>query len=213
MRPRLAAPWYVHPAADPVAWARLREGAPLAFAVVNVADGPGEPDDPYYPDALAQVATPLVGYVDVGYGRRPRSAILQDAGAWRERYGCTGVMLDQVPSDERSGAWSLDILDALRTSGCDRIVANPGTVPCPALLTACDVTCVFEGNLNAYLRWRSPSWVAAVAGPGRIWHMVHSCPEWLQPAVARRAGRRGAGLVWTTAGTLPNPWSTLQKRW
>lgn len=211
--PRPAAPWYVHPTQDAVAWERLRAGTGLAFAVVNVADGPGDPSDPYYRDALAPgCATPLFGYVDVGYGTRSAGRVLDDARVWRERYDIRSVMLDQVPSAPGKGAWSLDVIDRLRRDGVERVALNPGTVPHPDVVGAGDVTCVFEGAASTYLTARFPEWLAAI-DPARVWHLVHSCPAGLQPNTHALAGRRGAGLCWVTAGRMPNPWSTLQERW
>ena len=211
--PRPAAPFYVHPLEAPDAWARLRAGTGLAFAVVNVADGPGDDRDDAYRAALAPgCATPLVGYVDVAYGRRPVAAVLADAAAWRSQWGVRSVMLDQVPSAPRAGAWSLDVIDALRAQGAERVVTNPGTVPHPELLDAADATCVVEGGPRTHAAACFPAWLRAV-DPARVWHLLHSCPAPLQPAALALAGRRGAGLAWATAGRLPNPWARLQERW
>lgn len=203
-----AAPWYLHPVEDPVAWARLRSGEDaLAFAVVNVDNGPGRAVDPLYRDALAGVRTPLVGYVDVNYGQRHPETVAAELVAWRVHYGITGVMLDRVPPSS-VGHWSLEVIDDLRAAGASVVVANPGR-PVPAeLVLRADVTCVAEMAWDTYRGHLAPP---PQAPPERVWHLIHSCPATHQVEAIARARRGGAGLSWATAGCLPNPWRTLQE--
>lgn len=207
---RRAAPWYLHPLVAPEAWHRLRMGtAGLSFAVVNVHNGPGATMDGCYREALAGVRTPLAGYVDVAYGRRTGGEILGDARAWREHYGVTAVMLDQVPTAQQ-GHWRLRLIDRLRAEGASRVVANPGCQAPPALVQRADVTCVSEMAWPAYAATTPPDPPAA---PDRLWHLVHSCPADQQASAVALAAARGAGFCWATAGTLPNPWQVLQEDW
>ncbi len=210
---RSAAPWYVHPAEDPAAWQRLVGGSELAFAVVNADNGPGPAADPYYGPALAGGSrTPLVGYVDVAYGSRPRPQIMADVQTWADRYGVTSVMLDCVPAELTAGHWSLGLVDELRAAGVQQVVANPGRPPAPELLSAVDVTCVAEYAWDFYRTWQPPHWLSDY-DPARIWHLIHDVPVSEQQQARELAGRRGAGFVWPTAGRLPNPWSTLPGTW
>lgn len=214
MTVRAAAPWYVHPAADPEAWRRLVVGGRLAFAVVNVASGPGRSaTDPYYSrSVLAQSRTPLLGYVSVRYGNRSGDEVRRQAQEWRDWYGITGVMLDETPSVVSTGAWSLRLVDRLRADGASKVVLNPGTIPAPELVAAADVTCVFEGSWQSYRELRLPRWIRRV-DPDRQWHLVHSCPRRRLRTVRRWAERRGAGHVWATPGAPPNPWEVLPEEW
>jgi spherulation-specific family 4 protein len=212
---RLAAPWYVHPAENPPAWAVLKSSeSPLAFAVINVANGPGPAQDPYYPDALrgGTATTRLLGYVPVGFGARPVTEIITDIRAWRDRYGITGIMLDETPSRPRNGHWDVSILPLLRASGADVIVANPGTIPCDELLNAADLTCTFEGSWADY-QVRQPGSAARRISPQREWHLVHSCPSESVQDALRHADEHDAGFVWATPGVLPDPWSVLPETW
>lgn len=188
--------------------ARLRAGeAGLDFAVVNVANGPGRGVDPSYTDALTAVLTPLVGYVDVDYGRRHLDAVVADLVAWRLQYGITGVMLDRVPRSP-TGHWSLEVIDGLRADGATTVIANPGC-PVPAeLVLRADVTCVAEMAWTTYRHHLAPP---PGAPPERVWHLIHSCPARHQMDAIGRARRHGAGLGWVTSGSLPNPWRTLQE--
>lgn len=219
-RLRPGIPWYVHPAGDVAAWQQLAErfagaGAANGFAVLNVHNGPGGPDDPYYGPAVAQLrerapGLVLLGYVDIGYGTRPRDVVLADAAAWTERYGIRGVMLDQFPSGIGTGpggdvSAALGTVAALREAGAEWVAGNPGTVPSPQVRAALDITCEFEGPAGEY------SGSGLAGGPGS-WHLVHSCgPEDLT-AADRVAAAAGAEYVFFTDQLMPHPWGGFPGR-
>lgn len=200
-------PWYVHPAEDEQAWTALAERRPHpSFVVVNVSDGPGDPDDEWYPGALRKLSgLRLLGYVDVGYGERSPSAVQDDVRAWLDSYPVSGVMFDQYPSDHASLRRSAEYVSAARTSGARYIAGNPGTVPDFAHLAMLDVTCVFEGPAAGYAVFRPPAALRAVPRE-RLWHLVHSCPPEDLAAVTARAERLGAGHCFVTDGVPPHPW-------
>jgi hypothetical protein len=204
---RTAVPWYVHPAEDPAAWATLAVQEPRpSFAVVNVHDGPGEPDDPWYPAALAGLrGMRLVGYVDVAYGERPPAEVLRDVRTWLDVYKVGGVMLDQLPADAASVGRCAEYVGAARRAGAGFVVGNPGVEPQLALLARLDVTCVFEGSAEAYADFRPSSALSRIPR-SRVWHLVHSCPPHLLAEVTERAGRLGAGHAYVTDRAMPHPW-------
>lgn len=214
-------PWYVHPAGDAGAWQRLAErfaradGAADGFAVINVHNGPGGRDDPYYGPALARLRETapglvLLGYVDMDYGTRPRDVVLADAATWAERYGIRGVMLDQFPSGIGVGpradaSAALATVAALRGAGVECVAGNPGTVPSPRVRVALDITCEFEGPASEYTGRGLPG------GPGS-WHLVHSCaPEDLVTA-GGVATATGAEHVFFTDQPMPHPWGGFPGR-
>ena len=218
--PRPGVPWYVHPALDPDAWARLASrvrgahGVADGFVVLNVDSGPGEEGDAYYPAAVAalRAAAPglsLLGYVDLDYGRRPGTDVLADARSWQRRYGVHDLMLDRFPSGrppgtpEDAGA-ALAAVARLRAEGVRVLAGNPGVVPLPEVAEALDVTCEFEGPGHEYVR-RGRS---LGGGPGR-WHLVHSCTPAELHEAARIAAETGVGHVFCTDGQLPHPWAGL----
>lgn len=218
--PRPGVPWYVHPAQDPEAWARLgavfrgADGVADGFVVLNVDSGPGEEADVYYPAAVEvlRAAAPgltLLGYVDLDYGRRCREDVLSDAGAWQRRYGVHGLMLDRFPSGrpptsrDDAGA-ALAVVARLRGEGVRVVAGNPGVVPVPEVADGLDVVCEFEGPGHEYVqRGRSLG-----GGPGR-WHLVHSCGPGELREAARIAEDTGVGHVFCTDGRLPHPWAGL----
>lgn len=204
---RQALPWYVHPAEDAGAWRRLSALTPRpSFVVVNVHNGPGEPDDPWYPGALAQLrGMRLVGYVDTAYGQRPVADVVADVDTWLRRYRVGGVMLDQLPADPASTRRCAEYVAAARRVGAGYVVGNPGVVPPLGHLALLDVTCVFEGPAAAYAAFAPPPSLSRVPR-NRVWHLVHSCPPGDQTAVAARAERLGAGHAFVTDRTMPHPW-------
>jgi hypothetical protein len=206
-RARLALPWYVHPAADPQMWAALAARRPRpSFVVVNVHDGPGLPDDEWYPGALSNLRDiRLVGYVDVAYGERSPADVQDDVHAWLERYRVGGVMFDQFPADPASTDRCVTYVSAARRSGAGFVVGNPGTVPPLGHLALLDVACVFEGTSESYAEFRPPAGLSRVPR-SRVWHLVHGCPPEELAAVTARAAQLGAGHAFVTDRTMPHPW-------
>lgn len=204
-RPRTAIPWYVHPAEDPESWAALPGVPDLSLLVLNIADGPGAADDPYYPEALAALPRlPWLGYVNLDYGRRPTAQVLADARAWRERYAVTSLFLDCVPGPEQQHGALRRLVRRLRPE-VDRLVGNPGQAGYPDLVRLFDVTVVFEDGWDRYRQAELPAWHADL-GPDRLWHLVHSCPTDTLDAAWELAATRPVGHFFATDRTMPHPW-------
>lgn len=191
------------------------DGIDDGFVVVNVHNGPGEPNDPYYGPALSELGATapglaVLGYIDVDYGTRVVDEVLRDAEAWRRRYGVTGVMLDRFPSGDPCDAGSVRALEAvsrLRADGTTHIAGNPGTVPDPVTAEALDVVCEFEGTASDY---------AAVNGslsfrPGR-WHLVHGCSPTELAGVRTTATGLGVDYLLVTDRVLPHPWNGFPEK-
>ncbi|KAD3515440.1 hypothetical protein GD627_14395 [Arthrobacter yangruifuii] len=205
-RPRLALPWYVHPAEAPREWNWLAARRDVAFAVVNVHNGPGTENDAYYPDALALLrGIRTLGYVPVHYGERSVTDVAAEIDHWQRRYRVDGIMLDELPATDAGLASCTRYAGAARAAGVPFLAANPGTFPPRAVLDLFDVTGVFEGTAESYAGFRHPAWAWNVP-PHRLWHLVYGCAPQRIAAVADRAGRHGAGYVFATDRSLPNPW-------
>ncbi|MFC0627198.1 spherulation-specific family 4 protein [Kribbella deserti] len=213
---RLAIPWYVHPAEDPAQWTRLAELADrIAFVVVNVASGPGEADDPYYPEALAALRSSGVtfyGYVDTAYAERGIVQVAADIRVWLERYDVDGIMFDQVAPGPDGLGYNRMLATIARQAGARAIVANPGVRPCPELLGLFDVTCVFEdtaGSHGSVVSDGTGESAAWAVGPERLWHLVYDVPVEELDAVLARVDAAGAGLAFVTDRAGPHPWTGL----
>lgn len=204
---RFALPWYVHPAEAPREWAwlaaRRRE---VSFVVVNVHNGPGPDNDEYYPDAVALLrGIRILGYVSVRYGQRSVAEVGKEIAKWQRLYRVDGIMLDELPATETSLARCAQYAAAARAAGVTFLAANPGIFPPPAHLDLFDVAAVFEGTAASYADLQHPVWARTVP-PHRLWHLVYECaPEQIE-AIRDSAGRRGAGHVFATDRSLPNPW-------
>ncbi|MGY1608879.1 MULTISPECIES: spherulation-specific family 4 protein [unclassified Geodermatophilus] len=204
---RMAVPWYVHPAEDPPAWSALAEHTPRpSFVVVNVHDGPGAPDDPYYPEALRMLRRlRLLGYVDVAYGERSPADVLADVHAWLDVHRVGGVMFDRFPADAAAIDRCVEYAADARRAGAGFVVGNPGVVPALGYLALLDVTCVFEGTAACHAEFRPPPGLSRIPR-ARVWHLVHTCPADELSAVTRRAASLGAGHVFVTDREMPHPW-------
>jgi hypothetical protein len=211
----LAVPAYVHPAEDPETWTRLAQLGSLArFVVVNVDNGPGAADDPYYPEAvngLSAAGVRTLGYVDTTYGRRPAVDVLDDVNDWMSRYPLSGIFFDQVSS----GLRELDHYDGLvvgaRSMGARFVALNPGTFPHPAYVDLANVIVTFEGTWNDYQALREPPWVVDYT-PNRFAHLVYAVPppaeRGLHEALALAQAHRVRSFF-ATSRSLPNPWGEL----
>lgn len=204
---RPALPWYVHPAEDPNAWNLLATRVPRpSFVVANVHDGPGKPDDPWYPQALARLrGLRLLGYVDLAYGERRPADVLDDVRAWLTQYRTGGVMFDRFPADRAATGRCVEYVSGARRVGAGFVVGNPGVVPELGYLALLDVTCVFEGASADYARFRPPAALARVPR-ARVWHLVHTCPPDALADITARTAQLGAGHAFVTDRVMPHPW-------
>ncbi|MEC5200175.1 hypothetical protein RCH21_002418 [Arthrobacter sp. PL16] len=206
-RARLALPWYVHPAEAPQDWAWLAaQRRNVSFAVLNVHNGPGQDDDEYYPEAIPTLrGIRILGYVPVDYGNRPVAEVTGDIARWQRLYNVDGIMLDELPATAQSLARCAQYAAAARAASITFLAANPGVFPSLAHLNLFDVTSVFEGTAEAYADFEHPAWARDVA-PSRLWHLVYECDPNQLTALHRAARHRGAGHVFVTDRSLPNPW-------
>jgi hypothetical protein len=161
-------PMYVHPLDDPAGWAALARHGSAVTTIVNVHNGPGEEPDAAYDivtENLRAAGVPMLGYVDLDYGRRPCRDVWRDIVGW-ERYPVSGLFFDQVSAD----ADGLDgVARAVQAAGSP-VVLNPGTRPHADYAGLAGTVCTFEGPWSAYL----------ARDGGRDWpnaaHLVYGVP-------------------------------------
>lgn len=186
------------------------DGIQDGFVVVNVYNGPGRAEDPYYGPALRELRATapglaVLGYVDLDYGTRLVQHVLDDAEVWWQRYGVTGVMLDRFPSkgpDDAGSARALEAVSRLRAAGISHIAGNPGTVPDPATAEALDIVCEFEGTGSDYASFGG----TLSSRPGR-WHLVHDCTRAEFGGFHEKAAGLGVDYLLVTDQVLPHPWN------
>jgi hypothetical protein len=212
---------------------------PLDIVVMNPASGPGARADPAYAAqvARAHAASPslsVIGYVHTSYGRRAPADVHADVAAFYAFYDIDGIFVDEVSASAADAPYYAALAafirtqlapDAARGAGKARagapaaplLVLNPGTNVDEALEPAFDVVVGFEGPLAAYFDFEPAAWLrntSAIAA-ARVWHIVHSVSELpgnatgLLAAAVARAKVNGAGWVFATNATLPNPYAGL----
>ncbi|MFC5665948.1 spherulation-specific family 4 protein [Kitasatospora misakiensis] len=211
---RLLVPLYVHPAVDPAAWQAVAAADPkrIAAVVLNLADGPGEPDQ-VFADAVEELRAaglPLLGYADTDYGRRPHAVVVNDILTYRQRHGITGVYLDQVSTAPGALPHYRRLATAARAAGCATVVFGHGSHPDPgyAEVGLADLLVTFEGDWTAYRELALPLWTARHAA-ARFCHLVYDVPAERAGEAATLIAARRAGVGCAVPGTGDNPWCTL----
>lgn len=236
---QIADPAYMNPTTDPSDWTELIDSTPGAvqFAVANVSDGPGSAADPAWASVIQRASTAgikVLGYVDTGYfgtstppystksGATSESAWLsqieQQVDSWYSYYGSdiAGIFFDNESTkcNYESLYQTVDTYVKDDHPGAV-VVENPGTAVPQCYEPAADVTVTFEGTFqdytsspstdpNAYepLDWTSVS-------PGQEWHVIYDTSQADLGVAVSIAASRGAGYVYVTNLTAPNPYTAL----
>ncbi|MFI9629664.1 spherulation-specific family 4 protein [Streptomyces sp. NPDC052042] len=207
----LLVPLYAHPVLDPGGWHQLIGAAEQIYGVVlNPAGGPGQWRDPSFvavARALRGAGTRVLGYVDLDYGKRPATAVIDDLARHRELYDTDGCFLDRAPSSTAGLRRCRGLVRAARCGGAATVVLNPGVHPAPGYARIADLLVTFEGHWMSYLTdFVRPRWTTRKP-PERFCHLVYGVPPALAPVAVRTARERGAAVCCPVPGELPNPWA------
>jgi hypothetical protein len=230
---QLAVPAYFDPALTPALWDRVVASPRGSIAVANPSSGPGAIADPAYLAVLERAHSAgvrVLGYVDAGFlgttGRTTRGGstspadwiaqVEADVETWYRLYGAglDGIFLD----DEQNLCADAPAYEALETFIEQRhsgalVAANPGSPVPRCYESTADLLLTFEGDYAAYRdRFAGLDWTPS--DPSKIWHVVYGATD---PAATRDAielsKRRGAGYVYVTDATVPNPYDALPSDW
>lgn len=221
----LLVPAYFYPSWDTPAnhWDELIAAAarvPLV-AILNPASGPGARRIPDYTravDSLRAAGGRVIGYVHTSYAQRPLKEVLAEVDTYYERYALDGIFFDETTGDTATAH-----LEYYRACGGHvrqrdpqaLVVLNPGTDADQAYLGTASCLLLFENDQASasLLDWQPPAWVS----PGQAGQVAvlayHLTDEAAMDAVLARALKAGAGWVYLTDDTLPNPWDTLPAFW
>jgi hypothetical protein len=210
--PSVLVPLYVHPLADPAAWAELTRSAGRLYGVViNPADGPGIASDPAFAAAAARLreaGVRVLGYVDSAYGERPAAGLTDEVRRHREWYAADGIFFDHAASQVELLPHYKQLADDVKASGVRTVVLNPGIHPDPGYAGIADLLVTFEGDWRTYRRAPVPAWTAEHPQE-RFCHLVHGVPSGLSDLAAGIATRRGAAVHCAVTGNTPHPWNAL----
>jgi hypothetical protein len=209
---RIAIPSYFYPGAP---WDRLiADAAAVGLAIVNPNSGPGAGRDEAYLSQIARARAAgirVIGYVHTRYGARPWREVVAEVDAYYDWYEIDGIFLDEVSSaPEQLPYYRLLHTQITVREGGALVVLNPGTATDERYLEVADIIVTFEGSAGDYLALgEAPRWVGRYE-PRRFWHLVHgvSSRRAMRRAIAL-SKERGAGWVYVTPDTMPNPWDIL----
>ncbi|MFE9255526.1 spherulation-specific family 4 protein [Streptomyces sp. NPDC006879] len=214
----LGVPGYAHPLVAPLEWAELsRPGTPLHWAVLDVADGPGQRPDPQCLAATTRLRAAggrVLGRLVMGDGARPFGKLVSDAHRFLDWYRVDGFYLDRAPAG-REGLAEVRRLTTTLRSLLDRshLVLGHGTHPHPGYAEIADQLVTFVGSWSDY-RWSQAAEWTAEHPPERFCHFVHGVPRTHLEEAVRVARWHGAGTVWFTnrpAGA--DPWAGMPAYW
>ena len=210
---KMAVPAYFDPPSPE--WQRLIAGAPAVGMIVFTPEsGPGTAADPAYTQVIAQAQAAgivMVGYVATSYGARPEADVIADINHYYDFYTLSGIYFAEGPMDNDCTAMEPmyhRMADAVRARDAQAYLAV-GTRFCPTYITFFDMMVQFARNWPEYQTdYAPPSWMPANS-PQRFVHFVHSVPPSDASAALSRAVANGAGWVFITDQSDPNPWSVL----
>ena len=181
--------------------------------IVNPSSGPGAQPHPAYQEAVSrakEAGTRVLGYVPTSYGARALRSAMDDVDRYNSWYEIDGIFVDEAAhSDERLSYYQA-LSSHIRASGDELIVLNPGVVPARGYFDAGDVVVTFEGSYSDYSAAleQMPDWVRQMPR-SRIAHLVYAASADEATRVVESA--TGAGYLYVTSGSLPNPWGALPR--
>jgi len=210
---RMAVPAYFDPPS--AQWDQLIAGAPaIGMIVINPESGPGSARVQAYTDVIAQAQAAgiiMVGYVATSYGARPEADVIADINGYYDFYSLSGIYFAEGPMENDCAAMEAmyhRMADAVRARDARAYLAV-GTRFCPTYITFFDMMVQFARNWPEYQAdYTPPSWMPANS-PQRFAHFVHSVPPGEASAAISRVVANGAGWVFITDESDPNPWSVL----
>jgi hypothetical protein len=195
-------------------WQQIIANAPtVGMIIFNPNSGPGTATKPGYAAAIAQaqnVGIKVLGYVSTQYGARAEADIDADVNGYYSLYSPSGIYFAEGPTADTCDTLQAEYqrLTALAQSHDPKAYLAIGTRFCPTFITFSDLMVEFAETYSMYQSYTSPSWMPANS-PGRFCHFVSEVPGADASQVLSRAIGLGAGWVFTTDGTAPNPWGAL----
>lgn len=216
-------PGYAHPLLAPVEWAELsRPGTPLHWAVLNVADGPGDRPDPHCLEAAGRLKNVfkaaerssslrgggratggrVLGHLDLRHGSRDFGEIVSDAHRFLDWYKVDGFYLDRCPTDRADLPEVRRVTATLEAvlDGEAHLVLGHGAHPYPGYAEAADQLVTFCGPWTDY-RWSQVAEWTADHPPEKFVHLVHGVPRSHLDEAMRIARWQGAGTIFFTDQT------------
>jgi hypothetical protein len=153
----------------------------------------------------------MLGYVATSYGARPEADVIADINRYYDFYELSGIYFAEGPMDndctpmEAMYRRMVDAAHARDPKG----YLTVGTRYCPTYIVFFDGMVQFARNWNEYQNeYTPPSWMPANS-PQRFVHFVNNVPASEASAALSRTISNGAGWVFVTDQSDPNPWGVL----
>lgn len=188
--------------------------------ILNPDSGPGKSVDTGYTTAIANVHAAggkVIGYVSTVYGKRSLSAVVKDINAYVSFYKLDGFFIDEMTADSVMShiQYYQSVYNYIKgLSAAYAVTGNPGTnVPeIYASLPVADQLVVFEDSAKRYVRYAPQAWQTGYP-KARFAHIVYAVNAGQVAAFTAQASARGAGSVYLTSKTLPDPYNGLPRYW
>jgi hypothetical protein len=153
----------------------------------------------------------VLGYVSTNYGQRAEADVVADINHYYDFYTPSGIYLAEGPMETDCDAMEAmyhRLSDAARARDASAYLAV-GTRFCPTYIFFFDLMVQFARNWTEYQTdYAPPSWMPANS-PERFCHFVHTVPEGDASRALSLTITNGAGWVFVTDETDPNPWGML----
>jgi hypothetical protein len=208
---RLAVPAYFAPGPE---WQRMIAAAPtVGMVIINPASGPGTSTDPAYTQAIAQARAAgiiVLGYVSTSYGQRLEADVIADINGYYDLYALSGIYLAEGPMEADCTPLEAQyrrVADAAHARDTHAYMAV-GTHFCPTYVYFFDLMVEFAMSWSDYQSYAAPTWMPA-GSPERFCHFISDVPPDQAGAAISRAIANGAGWVFATDQSEPNPWARL----
>jgi Spherulation-specific family 4 len=195
-------------------WQRIIADAPtVGMIIFNPDNGPGTATNPAYTAAIAQAQAKgiiVLGYVSTQYGQRAEGDIDADVNGYYQYYSPSGIYFAEGPTADTCDTLQAEYqrLTTLAHSHDSKAFLAIGTRFCPTFITFSDLMVEFAETFSTYQSYASPSWMPS-GSPERFCHFVSEVPDGEAAHVLSMAIGFGAGWVYATDGTAPNPWGAL----
>lgn len=208
---RMALPAYFAPGPE---WQRVIAAAPtVGMVIINPSSGPGTSTDPQYMQVIAQARAAgiiVLGYVSTSYGQRPEADVVADINGYYDHYSLSGIYLAEGPMEADCTPLEAQyrrVADAAHTRDARAYMAV-GTHFCPTYVYFFDLMVEFAMSWSDYQSYVVPTWMPG-GSPERFCHFISDVPPNQAGVAISRAIANGAGWVFATDLSEPNPWGQL----
>jgi hypothetical protein len=155
----------------------------------------------------------VLGYADTHYGERALAEVESNVRNYRSWYGITDIMLDEVSTSVGRLPYYRTLTTYIHDVDHGSTVwLNPGTIPPESYMSLGDVVVDFEGSYAAYRQLDVPRWMGDYP-KSRFANIVYATSGSELNEALSLSAKNGAGFVYITDGSEPNPYRALPSYW